>query len=116
MSSLDNANEFLNEAAELAHCVEKTKDSVTMELYFFGMYGRQQLWSDALRTIVRGESKLKRLLEPAFVNGLAKGDWSELSDRFANLRMSMGASPRNAAAKSPNVVKRLGNDGIGIGY
>lgn len=101
MSSLTNAHEFLSEAAELAEGVEKTKDSIVMDLSFFAIHGRQDLWSDAFRSIIRAETKLKRLHEPGFVNSLEKGMGIDWVDRFANLRLSTGSPARNIAKKSP---------------
>jgi hypothetical protein len=102
MSSLSNAHEFLTEAAELADGVDKTKESIIMDISFFSIHGRKELWSDAFRSIIRAETKLKRLLEPAFVNGLEKGMGVDFIDRFANLRLSVGTPLRNTN-KSPNV-------------
>ena len=101
MSSLTKAHEFLSEAAELADGVDKTKDSIVMELSFFGLHGRKNLWSDAFRSIVRAETKLKRLLEPGFVSGLEKGVGIDWVDRFANLRLSSGSPLKNVGNKSP---------------
>ena len=101
MSSLTNAHEFLSEAAELAEGVDKTKESIVMDLSFFAIHGRKYLWSDAFRSIIRAETKLKRLLEPGFVNGLEKGMGIDWVDRFANLRLSTASPPRNVASKSP---------------
>ena len=101
MSSLDNAREFLSEAAELADGVDKTKDSIIMDLSFFGIHGRNDLWSDAFRSIIRAETKLKRIIEPGFVNGLEKGTGVDWVDRFANLRLSTGSPTQNVASKSP---------------
>lgn len=106
MAALPIAHEFLNEAAEVADGVDKTKDSILMDLSFFGIHGRRELWSDAFRSILRAESKLKRLLDPAFVNGLEKGEGIDWVDRFANLRLSAGSPARSAAAKSPKLVRR----------
>ena len=101
MSSLSNAHDFLSEAAELADGMDKTKDSVVMDLSFFGIHGREELWSDAFRSIIRAETKLKRLLEPGFVNGLEIGTAIDWIDRFANLRLSMGSTARKVVGKSP---------------
>ena len=101
MSSLTNAHELLSEAAEFADAVDKTKESIVMDLSFFGIHGRKDLWSDAFRSIIRAETKLKRLLEPGFVNGLEKGMGIDWVDRFANLRLSTGSPTRNVASKSP---------------
>src|SRR5271163_348858 len=106
MASLHTAQEFLNEAAQLAEGVDKTKDSIFMDLSFFGIHGRKELWSDAFRSILRAESKLKRLLEPGFVNGLEKGEGIDWVDRFASLRLSAGSPARSTAAKSPKVARR----------
>jgi hypothetical protein len=106
MSSLSDAHDFLAEAAELADDVDKFKDGIVMDLSFYGLHGKKGLWSDAFRSIMRAEGKLKRLLEPGFVNGLERGgesvDWV---DRFANLRISLG-SPARSVVKSPKVSKR----------
>jgi hypothetical protein len=107
MSSLSDAHEFLTEAADLADGVEKTKDSIMMELSFFGMHGRKELWSEAFRSIIRAETKLKKLLEPGFLNGLEKGEELDWVDRFANLRLSTGSPTRSIANKSPKVSRRL---------
>ena len=101
MSSLSNAHDFLSEAAELADGMDKTKDSVVMDLSFFGIHGREELWSDAFRSIIRAETKLKKLLEPAFMNGLEKGMAIDWVDRFANLRLSTGSPSRNVVSQSP---------------
>jgi hypothetical protein len=105
MSSLSNAHDFLAEAAELADDVDKFKDGIIMDLSFYGFHGRKGLWSDAFRSIVRAEGKLKRLLEPAFMNGLEKGEGIDLVDRFANLRISLG-SPARTVVKSPKTTRR----------
>src|SRR5277367_1003241 len=106
MGSLSNAHDCLNEASDLADGVDKTRDSIFMDLSFFGIHGRKELWSDAFRSIVRAESKLKRLLEPGFVNGLEKGEGIDWIDRFASLRLSAGSPARSTAAKSPKVARR----------
>ena len=107
MSSLSNAHEFLSEATELADGVEKTKDSIVMDLSFFGIHGKKELWSEAFRSIIRAETKLKRLLEPGFVNGLEKGVGVDLSDRFANLRISAGSPAHGVTPnKSPKTPRR----------
>ena len=102
MSSLSNAHEFLAEATDLADGVDKTKDSIVMDLSFFDIHGRKDLWSDAFRSIIRAETKLKRLLEPGFVNGLEKGMGIDWVDRFANMRLSVG-SPPHPTNRSPKV-------------
>jgi len=106
MSSLSNAHEFLSEAVELADGVGKTKDSVIMELSFSSIHGRKDLWSDAFRSILRAESKLKRLLEPSFVDGLEKGELNDFVERFANVRLSMSSPIRASGIKSPKGLKR----------
>jgi hypothetical protein len=106
MSSLTNAHQFLSEAAEMADAVDKTKESVFMELSFYGLHGRNEIWSDAFRSIVRAETKLKKLLEPVFVNGLEKGDGIDLVDRFANLRISLGSPAGNLKKTSPKPARR----------
>jgi hypothetical protein len=109
MSSLSNADEFLSEAAELVDGVEKTKESIVMDLSFFGIHGRKELWSDAFRSAVRAETKLKKLLEPAFVNGLEKGGGIDWIDRLANLRVSMGSPGRIVPSKSPKISRQQQN-------
>jgi hypothetical protein len=106
MSSLANAHQFLSEAAEMADAVDKTKESVLMELSFYGLHGRNEIWSDAFRSIVRAETKLKKLLEPVFVKGLEKGDGIDFVDRFANLRISLGSPARNLKKTSPKPSRR----------
>jgi hypothetical protein len=106
MSSLTNAHQFLSEAAELADAVDKTKESVVMDLSFYGLHGRKEVWSDAFRSIVRAEAKLKKLLEPLSVNGLEKGEGIDWVDRFANLRISLGSPTRSATKKSPKPSRR----------
>jgi hypothetical protein len=113
MSHLTSAHDFLSEAADLAEGVDKTKDSIVMDISFFGIHGRNELWSDAFRSIVRAETKLKRLIEPAFVNGLEKGEGIDWVDRFAGLRISMGSPARNIS-KSPKVSRKQGNNGMSI--
>ena len=108
MSSMESAHEFLSEAAELADCADKTKESVTMDVFFHGFHGRKKLWSDAFRSIVRAEVKLKKLLEPAFVNSLEKGDNNDWIDRFANLRVSLGSPPRGKTTISPKTARKSG--------
>jgi len=108
MSSLSNAHEFLSEAAQLAEGVDKTKESIVMELSLFGIHGRKELWSEAFKSVLRAEAKLKRLIEPVFVNGLEKGAGIDLADRFANLRISMGSPGRNMGGKSPKTPRRQG--------
>ena len=109
MASLSSAHEFLNQAAELSDGVDRTKDSIFMDLSFFGIHGRKELWSDAFRSIVRAESKLKRLLEPGFVNSLEKGEAVDGIDRFASLRLSAGSPARSTGGKSPKVARRQQN-------
>jgi hypothetical protein len=105
MSSLSNAHDFLKEASELADDVDKFKDGIILDLSFCGLHGRRGLWNDAFRTMVRAEGKLKRLLEPGFVNGLEKGESIDWVDRFANLRISLG-SPARVVSKSPKLSRR----------
>jgi hypothetical protein len=95
MSILPTAHEFLSEAAELVEAVEKTKDGVVMEMSLYGLHGRKETWGDAFRSIVRAEGKLKKLLEPAFVNGLERGEGMDLVERFRNMRISLGSPARN---------------------
>jgi len=108
MSSFENAHEFLSEAAELAENVEKTKEGAFMDISFYRFHGRRELWSDAFRSIVRAESKLKKLLEPTFINGLEKGDGGDWVDRFASLRISLGSPSSAKATTSPKVSRRSG--------
>jgi hypothetical protein len=107
-SNFEAAHATLSEAADLAEAIEKTKEGVTMDLAFFGLHGKQELWSDAFRTIVRAEGRLKRLLETDFVQGLERGAAGDLVERFASLRFSMGSPTRPVATKSSAVVKRKG--------
>lgn len=109
MSSMSNAHEFLSEAAKLADGVERTSDSITMELYFANIHGRKELWNDAFRSILRAENKLRKLLDPEFVNRLEKGEVIDLVDRFTNMRLSVGASTRAASAASPKGSRRQAN-------
>jgi hypothetical protein len=95
MSILPTAHEFLSEAAELVEAVEKTKDGVVMEMSLYGFHGRKETWGDAFRSIVRAEGKLKKLLEPGFVNGLERGEGMDLVERFRNMRISLGSPARN---------------------
>ena len=106
ISSLSNAHEFLSEAAELANDADKFKDGIIMDLSLYGLHGRKGLWSDAFKSIVRAEGKLKRLLEPSFVNGLETGEGGDFVDRFANMQISMGSPARSVANKSPKVSRR----------
>jgi hypothetical protein len=76
-----------------------------MDLSFYYLHGRRGLWSDAFRSIVRAEGKLKRLLEPGFINGLERGENVDCVDRFANLRISL-VSPSCSVVKSPKVSRR----------
>ena len=108
MCNLDSAHECLADAAELAVGIEKTKEGVVMDLSFFGLHGRQDLWSDAFRTIIRAEGRLKRLLEPEFVNGLEKGLTADLSERLSTLKLSMGSRACPSPTKSPTTSKRKG--------
>jgi hypothetical protein len=105
MASLSTAHAFLSEAAELADGIDNTKDSVIMDLSFFGIHGRKELWSDAFRSIVRAETKVGQLLEPGFVNGLENGDGIEWAGRITNMRLSMG-SDRSGPSKSPKNSRR----------
>lgn len=106
MSSLATAHAFLSEASDLAEGVGNTKDSVVMDLSFFGIHNQKELWSDAFRSIVRAETKLKQLLEPGFVNGLENGEGINWIDRFANMRLSVGSPARGASSKSPKGSRR----------
>ena len=106
MCNVESAQAYLSEAAELAEGIENTRESVVMDLSFSGLHGRQDLWSDAFRTIIRAEGRLKRLLEPEFVNGLEKGSTKDLSERLLTLRLSMGSPACPATTKSPTASKR----------
>jgi hypothetical protein len=106
MSILPTAHEFLSEAAELVEAVEKTKDGVVMEMNLYGLHGRKENWGDAFRSIVRGEGKLKKLLEPAFVNGLERGEGMDLVERFRNMRISLGSPARKVQGRSPTSSRR----------
>lgn len=106
MSSLPIAHEFLCEAADLAEAVEKTKDGVVLEMSLFGLHGRKDVWSDAFISIVRAETKLKKLLEPSFVNGLEKGEGMDLVERFGSLRISLGSPAGKTTARSPKTSRR----------
>ncbi len=106
MSILPTAHEFLSEAAELVEAVEKTKDGVVMEVNLYGLHGRKENWGDAFRSIVRGEGKLKKLLEPAFVNGLERGEGMDLVERFRNMRISLGSPARKVQGRSPTSSRR----------
>ena len=105
MSSLESAQEFLSEAAELADHVEKMKESAIMDISFYGFHGRKSLWSDAFRSIIRAESKLRKLLDPGFINSMEKGDAVDWVNRFADFRISLGSPPR-AKAASPKATRR----------
>jgi hypothetical protein len=107
-SNLEAAHATLSEAADLAEAIDKTKEGVTMDLAFFGLHGKQELWSDAFRTIVRAEGRLKRLLETEFVQGLERGAVEDLVERFAGLRLSVGSPPRPVPTKSAAATKRKG--------
>ena len=106
MSNLESAHAYLSEAAELAEGIENTMESVVMDLSFFGLHGHQDMWSDAFRTIIRAEGRLKRLLEPEVVNGLEKGSTKDLSERLLTLRLSMGSPACPSTTKSPKASKR----------
>lgn len=111
MCNLEAAHTYLSEAAELADGIEKTKEGVLMDLSFFGLHGRQKLWSDAFRTIIRAEGKLKRLLEPEVVNALERGAtvMGDLVERFSGLKLSIGSPAGGpSSAKSPAAAKRKG--------
>jgi hypothetical protein len=106
MSSLSTAHEFLSEASELVDAIDKTKDGVVLEMSLYGLHGRKDTWSDAFRNIVRAETKLKKLLEPAFVNGLERGDGGDFIERFGELRISLGSPARNVLGRTPKTSRR----------
>jgi hypothetical protein len=106
MSSIPAAHEFLSEAADLAEAVDKTKDGVVLEMTLFGLHGRKDIWSEAFRSIIRAETKLKKLLEPAFLNGLEKGEGMDWIERFGNLRISLGSPARNVPGRASNTSRR----------
>jgi hypothetical protein len=105
MSSLDTAHEFLCEAAGMADNVEKMREGALMDVSFCRFHGRKSLWSDAFRSVVRAESKLRKLFEPGFINNLEKGEATDVVNRFANLRISLGSPPRTKAA-SPKASRK----------
>jgi hypothetical protein len=114
MCNLESAHAYLSEAAELADGIEKTKEGILMDLAFFGLHGRQDLWSDAFRTIIRAESKLKKLFDPEFVNTLEKGLMGDLVERFSNMKLRMGSPALVSSIQSPATLKRKGKATSGI--
>jgi hypothetical protein len=107
MAFLPQAHEFFSEVAELSEGIDKTAESVVMDVTFYHLHGKKDLWSDAFRSIARAETKLKRLLEPAMINSLDRCD-GDLSEKVANLRITSGSPLQGSVARTPRQSRKSG--------